>query len=267
MAAVPAPVAMPAEEDEHASLLIANATAATPVAAPPATQTAPLARPKAPTMTAPLAAPTAAQPTALQPRPAPAAAPKSSNLLTKGFVPTQQAIAAATADRKAAHPAAEQHAPATDAPFIAPAPAEPMFEAPAPAFRAKAASADPFAEAAFTNGARAPQKPMPLPPLPQRMTAEPEPTREPAKERSSGLDLFKRVTGLASLRRQPTVAKPASVAPSAMPATPAKAEMLVKESPRTAPPMGGLNPADRPQAARQEDDLLDIPAFLRRQAN
>jgi cell division protein FtsZ len=197
----------------------------------------------------------AAQPTA-------APAPKTSNLLTKGFVPTQQAIAAATADRRSAHPAVESHAPAMDAPFIAPAPAEAMAEAPAPTFRTKAAATDPFAEAAITNGARAPHKPLPLPPLPQRMTAEPEAMAEPVKERTSGLDLFKRVTGLASLRRPSTTAKPAPVAPA-----PTKTEMLVKESPRTASQIGGLNPSDRPQAARQEDDLLDIPAFLRRQAN
>jgi cell division protein FtsZ len=43
--------------------------------------------------------------------------------------------------------------------------------------------------------------------------------------------------------------------------------MLVKDSPRPAPQIVGLNPADRPQQARPEDDLLDIPAFLRRQAN
>jgi len=30
---------------------------------------------------------------------------------------------------------------------------------------------------------------------------------------------------------------------------------------------GGLDPADRIAVSRQEEDLLDIPAFLRRQAN
>ncbi|MCC6466839.1 MAG: cell division protein FtsZ, partial [Alphaproteobacteria bacterium] len=256
VAAAPAPMPAPApvpvaEEDEQASLLIANATAATPVAA---MQAAPLARPKAPTMAAPLAAP----PATAQPAAPPAA--KSANLLTKGFVPTQQAIAAAAAERKAAHPVAEPQAPAMDAPFIAPAPAEPTVE---PA-RAKA---DPFAEAAMANGARTAYKPalQPAPqqtapqPMPQRMMVEPDPMREPVKERSSGLDLFKRVTGLASLRR------PSAPAPAATGA-PAKAD-AVKDAPRTAPQIGGLNPADRPQAARQEDDLLDIPAFLRRQAN
>jgi cell division protein FtsZ len=31
--------------------------------------------------------------------------------------------------------------------------------------------------------------------------------------------------------------------------------------------MGGLDPADRIAGAQSEEDLLDIPAFLRRQAN
>jgi len=31
--------------------------------------------------------------------------------------------------------------------------------------------------------------------------------------------------------------------------------------------LGGLDPADRLMSTKAEDDLLDIPAFLRRQAN
>ena len=33
------------------------------------------------------------------------------------------------------------------------------------------------------------------------------------------------------------------------------------------PKLGGLDPSERLQSARAEEDMLDIPAFLRRQAN
>ena len=33
------------------------------------------------------------------------------------------------------------------------------------------------------------------------------------------------------------------------------------------PTLGGLDPDDRPVESAEDDDLLDIPAFLRRQAN
>ena len=91
--------------------------------------------------------------------------------------------------------------------------------------------------------------------------------REPVKERSSGLDLFKRVTGLASLRRPTAPAKPAAAQPSMAAPAPAKSELLVKEPTRAPQQMPGVNPSERPQQARQDDDLLDIPSFLRRQAN
>ncbi len=255
-AAPPAPAPAPAAEaaaDEQAT----PSAAATAAAAPAETLTAPLARPKA------QAVPPAPAPMAAAPAPAPQ--PKAGNLLTRGFVPTPQAIAAAAAERRTSQHHAEPMAPAMDSPFIAPPPAEPVPDAPAPALRTRPA-ADPLAETDITNRGRAAQRPMPLAPMPPRMAAEPEPAPEPARERSSGLDLFKRVTGLASLRRPPATPKPAPVAPT-LSAAPAKAEMLVKDSPRPAPQIVGLNPADRPQQARPEDDLLDIPAFLRRQAN
>ncbi len=248
MAAAPAiaqPVAAPAPapveaapdmaEDDLAESLIAAATAATPAPRPKA----PLAAPAA---TAPVAKPASAAP---------------ANPLTKGFVPTQQAIAQAAAERRAAPPA--------DAPFIAPAPVE-VAETPAPMSRP--AKPDPFAEAALANGARQPQRtPIATPAAaPAGLELSPEDHREPVKERSSGLDLFKRVTGLASLRR-PAPAKPAAAAPQMAAPAPAKAELPAKEPARAPQQMPGMNPTERPQAARQEDDLLDIPSFLRRQAN
>jgi cell division protein FtsZ len=68
-------------------------------------------------------------------------------------------------------------------------------------------------------------------------------------------------------------------APAARPAAPAQAapRMPAREAPRPEPkleapvpqaqPTLNLDPSDRIAAPRAEEDLLDIPAFLRRQAN
>jgi cell division protein FtsZ len=68
----------------------------------------------------------------------------------------------------------------------------------------------------------------------------------PAKKR--GISLFERVTGVA---RRAVADKPA-----AAPAAPPAQQRL-----------GALDPAERLSPPRSEDDVLDIPAFLRRQAN
>ena len=61
------------------------------------------------------------------------------------------------------------------------------------------------------------------------------------------------------LESSAAVATPATApAPAAPAAAPAQA-------PKAA--LGGVDPADRLPASESEDDLLDIPAFLRRQAN
>jgi cell division protein FtsZ len=113
---------------------------------------------------------------------------------------------------------------------------EPMAVRPSPAAR-PAVAPNPFAEAAMENGARA---------------AQPK-----AKVRMPSL--FERVTGTGASRATPAAEEP-SVAPARQPvATPAAAQ----PAPRLAP----LDPtAPAPNRARDED-LLEIPAFLRRQAN
>ena len=90
-----------------------------------------------------------------------------------------------------------------------------------------AVAPDPYAAAAMENGGRAPQKPV----------------------KSRGQSLFERVTGvgrraLGEVEPQPRIA----------PQPPAQ------------PRLGPLDPADRLTPSKDED-LLDIPAFLRRQAN
>jgi cell division protein FtsZ len=54
---------------------------------------------------------------------------------------------------------------------------------------------------------------------------------------------------------------PAAVAPAPAPAPQPAPQPAVAQ-----PRLGGLDPSDRLQP-KSEDDLLEIPAFLRRQAN
>jgi cell division protein FtsZ len=146
--------------------------------------------------------------------------------------------------------------------FIPPAPVERT------APRASLA-ADPMAEAAILNGAaRKPQMP--------DMKAKPR-----------GLSLFERVTG--SGRAKAEAAAPAKAeapapvlaaiqalgkaptpvtepAPAPMPA-PAPVQAPVKAEEKLQPRLGGLEPTEKVSASSPEEDLLDIPAFLRRQAN
>jgi cell division protein FtsZ len=165
-----------------------------------------------------------------------------------------------------AQPAPETARTRTEPAFIAPRPVEPVMP-PRMANPTRTVAANPFAEAEMLN---APQTP----------------AREPRRRLPS---LFERVTGTGRARGaetpEPRAAAPApmTMRPMATPAPiPALAPALAAPAPVAAPaapapvaqaaaPMqqrlGGLDPADRLTAARAEDDLLDIPAFLRRQAN
>ena len=120
---------------------------------------------------------------------------------------------------------------------------------------------DAFAEAALTNGASV-----------QAPESKAKPTRGPS--------LLERMTGTGRARQKAREAEATSHEPSfgrrdqAEPATPApqpeiKAEPVVTPepvAPKTSSSMPAIDPADR-LAPAADDDLLDIPAFLRRQAN
>jgi cell division protein FtsZ len=94
-----------------------------------------------------------------------------------------------------------------------------------------------------------------------------EPPRPAQPERRRAPNLFARVTGAAwarssgpAERTEPTPAPlPATTPATAIPAKPA--------SPAPQSRLAGLDPQDRGSATKTEEDLLDIPAFLRRQAN
>src|SRR5579885_3210247 len=135
-----------------------------------------------------------------------------------------------------AAPAAEsiERAIVRDDAFIPPKPIEPQV-------RPVAASAplpapDPFAAAAMANGGRG----------------------QPAfKTRTPSL--FERVTGVGRGRSVPAEPPPVTAAPVAStPAPPPQPQQ---------PRLGPLDPADRVTMSKREEDLLEIPAFLRRQAN
>jgi cell division protein FtsZ len=102
----------------------------------------------------------------------------------------------------------------------------------------------------------------------QRSFSAPQPGAAPEARRSTLFEkMTSRLTGTPAGRGSAASQQPhgASTAP----------RMPVRETPRMEPkveapapqPMLNLDPADRIAAPRAEEDLLDIPAFLRRQAN
>ncbi len=144
------------------------------------------------------------------------------------------------AETPAAAEIAAEPAPTVDpAPFIPP---QPMRVAHDPAPR----EADPFAAAAMAN-----------PPRPQPEAQRPA-ARDSRKDR--GPSLFERVTGTGTAR--PESQRVTSIKPSifnrAAPAADPRAE--------TADGLRGPSSDDRLPGS-PDDDLLDIPAFLRRQSN
>jgi cell division protein FtsZ len=105
--------------------------------------------------------------------------------------------------------------------------------------------------------------------MPQAAVAQ---AAQPAVAR--GPSLFQRMTGAASRREATALAQPMPE-PEPMPAPvaqpiPAPVEAAKPAEPKMRsrqPTLGGLDPTDRLNSARAEEDMLDIPAFLRRQAN
>jgi cell division protein FtsZ len=80
----------------------------------------------------------------------------------------------------------------------------------------------------------------------QPMMAQPAQATEPVQ------------VAMQALAAAQTAPMPAPVAPAPQPAPSAQTSLGLGL---------GVDPADKPKAASMDDDLLDIPAFLRRQAN
>ncbi len=137
-------------------------------------------------------------------------------------------------------PAAMPAADLADA-FIPPVPADPSD-------KTGTAVPDPFAAAAMANGAT---------------EAEDIAARQPTG--GSEMTIFERVTGTG---RGTKAAKARNEAPAEdieAPETAPKPIFAAADAEQTT--LGGMNPTDRLVASKAEEDLLDIPAFLRRQAN
>ncbi|MBM3506712.1 MAG: cell division protein FtsZ [Alphaproteobacteria bacterium] len=137
-------------------------------------------------------------------------------------------------------------------------------------------SPDPFAEAAVTNGAgsrRTEQRS-----LLERMTGlarnrtAPAPAEQPAREAPRAVQTAPRmlpprvnapVTAPAAAAPTPAAPPPAAQAPAPVVAEPASAAAPKIEAALQLK----VDPPARPASAQREDDLLEIPAFLRRQTN
>jgi cell division protein FtsZ len=253
----------PAAEEvaEDAPAMPATATddaAAAPVAAEPVAQ--PIAPPAPMTAEpAPLHAPAAVE------APAPAqeavAAPASAEAVP---TPGESAETATT-------PAAE--APVEAAPVV---PAAPAAEAPV-----TEAAMRPEPRLVAKNDAF-----MPPPPVNPKATTETPAASDAFKEadlvnggsaddsRRKGPNLFQRITGAARDVRPEMPATratpPAARTTPEQPVSASKPEKTEESAPQPAPQqarLSGVDPDDRLKTSQSDDDLLEIPAFLRRQAN
>jgi cell division protein FtsZ len=109
--------------------------------------------------------------------------------------------------------------------------------------------------------------------LSQRPAAHPV-TASSRADQARSPNIFQRITGLVGGGRPavaggaPGAVEPVATVPpvEAMPAAPAPTPLRPVATRMPQPAIAGLDPADRVKAAREEDDL-QIPAFLRRQAN
>jgi cell division protein FtsZ len=85
---------------------------------------------------------------------------------------------------------------------------------------------------------------------------------------SKAPSLFQRVTGMGRKTREETEVRSADQAPAPTASAPPAPQVSVEAKPAAEQPkLGSLDRADRVTASSADDDLLDIPAFLRRQAN
>ena len=226
--------------------------AAAPVAAP----VAPVAAPPAPPMVAP---PPAPPPMAAVAQAAPAPAPIAAPVMASAPAPVAEAPIAAQVMM-----VAPVEAPAAPPPAPAPvAPPAPVAAAPAPA--PAAAAQRPLVDENDWRVSR--------PKVPVRTT---EPVARPVAARpaveSRSPNLFQRITGAFAAPKPATAtapaAPPAAEPPAARPAPENVVAVAPKPAARPAPAQASINldVTERAKPARDDDDL-QIPAFLRRQAN
>jgi len=119
------------------------------------------------------------------------------------------------------------------------------------------------AEAAVAPEPRLAERPASLrvdPPMtpPARTASEAAKQAAQPAEKRRAPNLFARVTGGAAAWARNTTPEKKEAAPAAKPAA---------APPAVQARLSGLDPQDRLASTKTEEDLLDIPAFLRRQAN
>ena len=165
---------------------------------------------------------------------------------------------------------------------------EPVTEAPAAPDAEEPAEIVPSAAIAPEPRASTPPEPilvakndafMPPPPVDPKRPPEAVSGADPFKEadllngsqkddsRRRGGNLFQRITRTG---REPTPAPPTVISEAGTAPAPAKPVPVAENSQNTTlqqSRLEGVDPEDRIQTSQAEDDLLEIPAFLRRQAN
>ena len=168
----------------------------------------------------------------------------------------------AALDRLVSRPVERIERAVDDRPFIAPPASEPatrlqpqVAEPVVPQMRAPEPQAASHAGAA----AQAPSMQMPAPSMqPPALTIDPP----HVEQRRRAPSLFEKVTSRLTGQQSPK-APPAAQAPRPQ----AERQVDRRAEPVMSQPQLQLDPADRMSMSRQEEDMLDIPAFLRRQAN
>jgi cell division protein FtsZ len=164
----------------------------------------------------------------------------------------------AALDRLVSRQVERTERPIDNRPFIAPPASEPVM-------RSQPQVAEPVVPQAR---APEPQQPsasslqMPTPQAPARQAPASQPAAltvdPPHVERRRAPSLFEKVTSRLT-GQSPQAQKPQPQAPRPQPER--------RAEPALSQPQLQLDPQDRMSISRQEEDMLDIPAFLRRQAN
>jgi len=170
-------------------------------------------------------------------------------------------------------PMAERHAtPAGGDVFIPPEPVNPKAAA-------EPARVDPFQAAAMMNPVhneapaprQRPQKKSMASTIFQRMTgskpAAPPPVHEPEAARPSTVQRAAPPPAAPPAPAAPPPAPPQAAAPAQPLAQPPAGRAVPARPTAEQARLEGVDPQDRLPSSRSEEDLLDIPAFLRRQAN
>jgi cell division protein FtsZ len=159
-----------------------------------------------------------------------------------------------------------------------PEPVEAVYEAP-PIAEPVAAALAPQPDIDRSAESFIPPRPMdavsrqaaPVQPAVQQTMQQPMPQAPAPVEKKRSFSLFERVTG--AVRRAEHASAPPASAPQqrAIPtlgtAMPTRASMTESNIAPVGQPRLGIDAPARPKVSTPEDDLLEIPAFLRRQAN